>query len=648
MRLSTLFFTLISCLFGLVKSFEFQIPIRQPEVTVEDELYSATQQWLQSEAQAMSCAKCISLLQMVKNLAYMSEGMFMATGVRICRRLSQVDTDVCIGVVKEQAPVFRKVIKTMTVSGREGHLLCASVLNSCPYPDIEPHNITFPKAKPDPLPEVYNKKASGRTFSVLHLSDWHVDPEYEPGTEAFCSKPLCCRPAYTDFTNITKPASIWGEYSCDTPITLLESMLQFIPQVAPELSFGILTGDIPPHEVWATLPVLKTQMIHDNSYSMLHRHFDSSDLVNAMLYPSVGNHEAAPTNMFPVKTSQIPIEEERKYLRLHWLYHSLAQSWRGWLTHDTALTIEEDSASYATRPRAGLKLISLNTNFCYNMNWWLYEHPMEKDPNGVLEWLITQLQDSEDRGERVWITGHIAPGDDSCFHDYSNYFHQIVERYSPHVITGQFYGHTHKDEYHVFYRDNNQTAENAISMAYVGPSITPFDYVNPGFRLYHVDAETFEVVDSITFIADLDQADTWITGPNWHVEYTARDAYNSSFAPLHDTTSPLTPAWWHNVSVSMEEDPDVMFDKYWKYRAKSSPYVSECDEECRASVICGIRAGKSEQRCDYDPDVLPGGINNKKRRPIEEPTCGLHLQGATTRYAKQYEQYQEQQQQQER
>jgi sphingomyelin phosphodiesterase len=56
---------------------------------------------------------------------------------------------------------------------------------------------------------------------------------------------------------------------------------------------------------------------------------------------------------------------------------------------------------------------------------------------------VEQLQESEDLGERAWIIGHIAPGDSTCFHDYSNYYHQIVERYAPHVIAGQFYGHTH-------------------------------------------------------------------------------------------------------------------------------------------------------------------------------------------------------------
>ncbi|KAI8148608.1 Metallo-dependent phosphatase-like protein [Fennellomyces sp. T-0311] len=565
----------------------------------------------------MSCAKCISLLQMVKNLSYMSEAMLIGALVRVCQRTQKVDTDVCIGVIKEQAPIVRKVLRTMTVSGRDGHLLCAAVLNSCPYPEVEAWNVTFPKPKPATLPEY---KPSGRTFSVLHLSDWHVDPEYEPGAEAFCDKPICCRPAYTDYTNVTKPASIWGEYSCDTPISTIESLLEYIPTVAPDIAFGIMTGDVPPHEVWSTLPTIKTQLIQDHSYSLLHQHFDSPDLVNTMLYPAVGNHESAPTNMFPVKTSKIPIEEERHYLHMHWLYRSLAQSWQGWLSHHTITNMENNSASYVARPVAGLKLISLNTNFCYTMNWWLYEHPMEKDPNGILEWLILQLQESEDVGERVWIIGHIAPGDITCFHDYSNYFHQIVERYSPHVIAGQFYGHTHKDEYQVFY-NGEQTAENAIAMAYVAPSITPFSNVNPGFRMYQVDAETFEVIDSITYIADLDQADTWLSGPNWHIEYSAREAYNSSIAPLHDTTSPLTPAWWHNVTVSMEEDPE-MFNKYWSYRTKSAPIVRECDDECRSTVICGIRAGKSEQRCDYDPDVL---------QPVEEHACGINLMGVRTR-----------------
>ena len=66
----------------------------------------------------------------------------------------------------------------------------------------------------------------------------------------------------------------------------------------------------------------------------------------------------------------------------------------------------------------------------------------------------------------------------------------------------------------IFYAPNkNQTAENAISVGYVAPSVTPYLDVNPGFRTYKIDTRTFEVVDSITYSADLDQASTWMNGP---------------------------------------------------------------------------------------------------------------------------------------
>jgi hypothetical protein len=31
--------------------------------------------------------------------------------------------------------------------------------------------------------------------------------------------------------------------------------------------------------------------------------------------------------------------------------------------------------------------------------------------------------------------------------------------------------------------------------------------------VYKIDTKTFEVVDSITYIADLDQAESWLDGP---------------------------------------------------------------------------------------------------------------------------------------
>ncbi|KAG1469258.1 hypothetical protein G6F56_003360 [Rhizopus delemar] len=372
-------------------------------------------------------------------MSYFSEPFLISTLTKVCKRTKKVDDEVCEGVIREQAPIIRKVIPTMNISGRDGHLLCAAILNSCPYPEVDQWNVTFPKSKPNMNQEPI--KSEGQTFSVLQLSDWHIDPDYMPGTEVNCDKPICCRAAYTDYANITKPASMWGEYNCDTPLSLIESLFRYIPQVEPTIRFGILTGDVPPHEVWSTLPFGKTQMIQDETYRLLHKYFDSPLLVNSMLYPTVGNHEAAPTNNFPLRHSAIPFE--KKYLDLKWLYKSLASNWQGWLAPRVHPLVETNTGSYSTRPLPGLKLISLNTNFCYVLNWWLYEQPTQKDPNDIFAWLINELQDAEDKNERAWIIGHIAPGDTTCFHDYSNYYSQIVERYS-HVISAQFFGHTHK------------------------------------------------------------------------------------------------------------------------------------------------------------------------------------------------------------
>ncbi|KAK4511645.1 uncharacterized protein ATC70_012861 [Mucor velutinosus] len=595
-----------------------------PDIAIQNQVFELSQDLFGTNSVEKSCSSCISLLHILKKMSYMPEGFLVTTLTRACKKLNKVDDEVCEGVIREQAPIIRKILPSMTISGRDGHLMCAAILNSCPYPEVEEWNVEFPKPKPT-ISHGYGPESEGQTFTVLQLSDWHIDPDYQAGTEVFCDKPICCRTAYTDFANVTKSSSIWGEYTCDTPLALIQSLLEYIPTVEPNIKFGIMTGDVPPHEVWNTLPVLKTQLIQDETYRLLHDYFDSPFLLNSMLYPAVGNHEAAPTNNFPLKGSNIPQEIHRHFYNMKWLYKSLALSWRGWLSPRTNPFVESNTGSYAVRPVKGLKLISLNTNFCYILNWWLYEHPIEKDPNGVLSWLINELQDSEDRNERAWIIGHIAPGDNTCFHDYSNYYYQIIDRYS-HVIAAQFFGHTHKDEMTIFYGHNkNQTAKEAINVGYIAPSITPYLNVNPGFRVYKIDTKTFEVVDSITYTADLDQAESWTDGPNWHIEYSAREAFNSSRAKLATPTSPLTASWWHNVTMDMEDDQET-FDKYNRFSWKSSPLAKECDEECKKNTICGIRAGKSELRCDYESDVFMG-----ERYKPKSHDCAMNLLGINAR-----------------
>lgn len=58
---------------------------------------------------------------------------------------------------------------------------------------------------------------------------------------------------------------------------------------------------------------------------------------------------------------------------------------------------------YALSPRPGLRLISLNMNFCSRENFWLLIN--STDPAGQLQWLVGELQAAEDRGDKVRESG---------------------------------------------------------------------------------------------------------------------------------------------------------------------------------------------------------------------------------------------------
>lgn len=98
--------------------------------------------------------------------------------------------------------------------------------------------------------------SSGQTINVLHLSDWHIDPRYDIGSEANCSQYLCCRvqstntKLHTTSANASVPASRFGYLYCDSPADLALSAFDTMPQFfnLSSISFAIFTGDIVSHD----------------------------------------------------------------------------------------------------------------------------------------------------------------------------------------------------------------------------------------------------------------------------------------------------------------------------------------------------------------------------------------------------------------
>lgn len=54
---------------------------------------------------------------------------------------------------------------------------------------------------------------------------------------------------------------------------------------------------------------------------------------------------------------------------------------------------------YTVEIQPGLRVVSLNMNFCARENFWLMVN--STDPANQLQWLVHILQDSEEKGEKV-------------------------------------------------------------------------------------------------------------------------------------------------------------------------------------------------------------------------------------------------------
>lgn len=127
--------------------------------------------------------------------------------------------------------------------------------------------------------------------------------------------------------------------------------------------------------------------------------------------------------------------------------------WSRWLPINTSSTLRQ-GGFYSTSVRPGFRIISLNMNVCSNLNLWLLLN--STDPLKELQWLINELQLAEIAKEKVHIIGHIPPGYMDCIRTWSHNYYEIIARYE-NTVTAQFFGHTHYDEFEVFYDPKNMS-----------------------------------------------------------------------------------------------------------------------------------------------------------------------------------------------
>jgi hypothetical protein len=237
------------------------------------------------------------------------------------------------------------------------------------------------------------------------------------------------------------------------------------------------------------------------------------------------------------------------------------------------------------------------SSFWYRNNYLNFINTTNPDNSGIQAFLVKELLEAEAANERVWVLGHVLTGWDGSnpLPNPTDLFYQIIDRFSPHVIAGVFFGHTHEDELMIYYAQNatSQSANTAQTVGWIGPSFTPLTNVNPGYRMYMVDTGDFQVYEAYTYYSDLAEAashaDYTTRGPIWDLEYSTRDVYGPAASWPAD--APLNATFWHLVSEQVESNVTLAkeLNELQGRRSKKSPVCETA--ECAKAKACYMRSG---------------------------------------------------------
>ncbi|KAF5280516.1 hypothetical protein FQA39_LY18024 [Lamprigera yunnana] len=428
--------------------------------------------------------------------------------------------------------------------------------NNCEDSSYVPWSVDIPPGNSIQLPKVKSKEI----VNVIHITDVHYDPLYEPKSNAECDSILCCESTTGKAQSIDDEAGFWSDYrACDMPWHSVENLMEQITNRHSQVDRVYFTGDIISHQVWNTSREYNKIYIR-KVMEKLKETFGSTPV-----YPILGNHEAHPTDFYPPT-------EVADSLSINWLFHFLAEEWSRWLPTNTLRTIRK-GGYYTVLVNPGFRIIALNSNVCFTSNIWLIYN--DKDPYDQLQWLSDILLAAEKNQESVHILSHIPPGDPECFKTWSNEFSKIIRRFNG-IITGQFNGHTHFDELKIFF--NSADKKEVINVAFNGGSFTTFIGLNPNYRLFSVETNHNRIIDYDQWTYNLSYANkNFGNKPEWYKLYSFKDTYG--FEP-NDLIK------FKNFAEKMYTDL-ALIQLYQRIRVRNSTNL-ECDEKCLCDMICNM------------------------------------------------------------
>ncbi|XP_059614202.1 acid sphingomyelinase-like phosphodiesterase 3b isoform X2 [Phlebotomus argentipes] len=412
-----------------------------------------------------------------------------------------------------------------------------------------------------------------------HITDLHFDPAYSTRGDVLRS---CWYSEHHQGSSRSVPGR-FGDYSCDSPWSLLESATQAMrSRQGDNVEFVLWTGDGLSHSTRRSLESHRLDLLR-NITELLGRTFPSQ-----FVFPVLGHEDGQSGN-----------------------FHRLGELWRHWLPLEALQTFEKGGYYTIEQTKSRLRIIVLNTNFMrhdpfkftqshsaasrqrpgsgdssehtnYYYHHGNYYHGSNNGYYAAVpatdggqtralsgaeshesqrqwEWLEAVLAKSNRNKETVYIVGHMPPGSDerqvgngpnghSTFTEKNNSkYLRLVRKYSS-IIQGQFFGHLHSDSFRIVYSDMGKP----VSWIMIAPSVTPrkmnVGANNPGMRLYKFETDTGQVLDYTQYYLDLEQANA-ANEASWQAEYNLTTQYYG----LAEVTSLAL----HNLAdrFSNNEDP---------------------------------------------------------------------------------------------
>lgn len=481
--------------------------------------------------------------------------------------------EVCHGAIGEMGDVIWPQIFTFLMGPEYGCSRFAGVCASPKFYTLDPQDYIdrVLSDKPEFLKEnnyvdqQYQKIAEDqeerKIVKVMHISDVHLDFNYQEGTNAQCKEPLCCR-AVNGAPK--KPEDAAGKYGaladCDLPPITAELVFDFVKEMDQKPDVLFWTGDNVAHDIW-------NQTSHENSdYTVRISEWLQEHLGDVPVYPTPGNHEFFPVNAMSFDTPDEVIEQ-------------LSKVWRRWLDDEAYELFKQ--YGYYSMPMSGdkeswdgFRVIALNTETCNHQNWYLFSQL--SDPGNMLAWVEEEFKKLEANGEKAFVIGHVKPGEDACLYEWSMRYRALTERYQ-HVIVANLFGHTHTEDINLYSDTSN---EDIMHLVFTPGSLTTYSDHHPQFRIYDIDYETGYPVKAHKYFFNITAAN--LGDPKWEKQYELTEEYG-----LPD----MSPQSFLGLTERFRDQEGEVNKYLWNQNGRAfdrETYGCQ-DQECMKKYYCMIR-----------------------------------------------------------